>query len=502
MSDPRFDVFLSHNSHDKGVVERIAYKLKSNGIEPWFDKWSLTPGGNWQDELAAGLRACSACAVFIGEHGLGDWVREELGVALDRSAKDRSFRLFLVLLSGLREPFDSTSLPAFLTTRTWVDLRKGFEDARSFQGLINAIKGIPLGPEAPLKARDDICPYRGLKTFDDEHAEFFFGRNADIQRLVEKLKTTRFLAVLGASGSGKSSLTRAGLIPAIQSGVLADSDTWTIRVLVPGARPLTALAAHLARLLSQPPHTLLDQLAADARTLDLSTAMALADRPPTARVVWVVDQFEEVFTLCHDEAERRQFLANLLHASSIPDGRSVVVLTMRADFYQKCATYPELAARIAANQFLVSPMPAAGLRQAIEEPARRVALEFEEGLVATILDDVERQPGALPLLEHALLELWERRRGRMLTLEAYRESGGVDGAIAQRAEAVFASFDADQQAIARRVLLRLTQPGDGAEDTRRRAAMDELATRADERDAVERVVQQLADARLLTISGD
>ena len=143
MEPARFDVFLSHNSRDKPAVERLAVKLQTAGLEPWLDKWCLTPGGRWQEELVAGLRACSDCAVLVGPNGLGDWVHEELGVALDRAAKDRGFRLFLVLLPGLPEPFDATTLPPFLSTRTWVDLRPGIEDSRAFQHLVNAIKGIP-----------------------------------------------------------------------------------------------------------------------------------------------------------------------------------------------------------------------------------------------------------------------------------------------------------------------------------------------------------------------
>ena len=213
-----FDVFLSHNSKDKPAVERLAQKLRREGLEPWLDKWALTPGGQWQNELATGIQVSSACAVFVGPHGLGAWENEELGLALDRAAKDRSFRLFLVLLPGLPEPFDANTLPPFLSTRTWIDLRSGIENTRPFQLLINAIKGVAPGPDAPVEKRDDICPYRGLRTFDEEHAEFFFGRDADVQRLVEKLKASRFLAVIGASGSGKSSVVRAGLIPALRHG--------------------------------------------------------------------------------------------------------------------------------------------------------------------------------------------------------------------------------------------------------------------------------------------
>jgi hypothetical protein len=499
---PRFDVFLSHNSRDKPVVERVGEKLRRGGIEPWLDKWHLTPGGQWQDELGVALRACAACAIFVGPHGLGDWVREEMAVALDRAAKDRGFRLFLVLLPGLPEPFDATSLPPFLSTRTWIDLRQGIEDARGIQALIHAVKGVPLGPETGTRGEGDVCPYRGLSTFDEEHSDLFFGRDADIQRLIEKLKTSRCLAVLGPSGSGKSSLVRAGLIPALRKGALPGSETWTIRTLRPGAEPLAALAAQLLQIHPQGGMiATLDQMRADPRALHLATVLALADRPSSGRVVWVVDQFEEVFTLCHDDAERTAFVAALLYAAGFPEGRSVVVLTLRADFYAKCAAYPELAAAISAHQFLVSPMHEDELRQAIEAPAHRVGLELEEGLVPTILDDVASQPGALPLLQHALLELWERRRGTMLTLEAYRESGGVEGALARRADAVYDGLTPEQQEIARGILLRLTQPGEGTEDTRRRAALDELIPRTDQREAVERVIGLLSEARLLTTSG-
>lgn len=216
----------------------------------------------------------------------------------------------------------------------------------------------------------------------------------------------------------------------------------------------------------------------------------------------MIDQFEEVFTLCQDERERVQFLANLSYAGTIPDGRCVVVLTMRADFYPRCAAYAELARYISEQQFLVSPLGSDGLLQVIEKPAARVGLRFEEGLVGTILDDVLEQPGALPLLEHALLELWRRRRNGLLTLEGYRDSGGVAGAIAKRAEAVYSGFMPEAQTIARRTLLRLTQPGEGTEDTRRRAALAELIMGAAERDAVEEVVNALVNARLLTASED
>jgi len=498
-----FDIFLSYNSADKPAVESIAHKLKSAGLEPWLDKWYLVPGQTFHTGLADALRNSAACALFIGPKGVGDWSREEVLVAQHRAAKEASYRLIPILLPGVEDPFDYSKLPPSVTQRTWIDFRVGLDDERTLGALINAIRGAPPGPGTAGGPVGDTCPYRGLDAFDEEHAEFFFGRERDVQRLVEKLKATRFLAVLGSSGSGKSSLVRAGLIPALRAGVLPHSEGWTICVFKPGSQPLTSLTAKLLHISSgkDAMQTTLDQMEKDERTLHLAVAYALADKP-AGRIVWVIDQFEEVFTLCSDRKECASFLGNLIYASSIPDGQSTVLLTMRADFLPKCADWPELATLVASQQFLVSPMDADMLRQAIQEPARRVSLGFEADLVDTILGDVAGEPGALPLLEHALLELWKRRRDHTLTLDGYRESGGVKGAIAKTAEETFRNFSADEQAIVRRIMLRLTKLGEGTEDMRRRARIDEIMTASSEAGAVERVIEAMADARLITTEWD
>jgi WD40 repeat protein len=263
------------------------------------------------------------------------------------------------------------------------------------------------------------------------------------------------------------------------------------------------LAAQLTQL---SPHESMQKTAnllrEDERTLHLAAALALADRPSSERILWVVDQFEEVFTLCRDEEERSLFLVNLVYAASAPGGCNVVVLTLRADFYPRCAAYPALAQQLAARQYLVSPLDREGLRQVIVEPAAKVGLELEPGLAETILNDVESQPGALPLLEFALLELWRRRSGRRLTLQGYRDAGGVHRAIATTADSVFLRFSPQEQEIVRHILLRLTQPGEGTEDTRRRAAYDELLSTSAMPEAVEEVLTTLVRERLLTTSTD
>ena len=291
---------------------------------------------------------------------------------------------------------------------------------------------------------------------------------------------------------------RAGLVSALRHDALPGSGNWRVQVFTPGARPLDALAAQLAALV--PP----GRRAARRRRL-AGRRGRLGPGPRTgtaAPAVLIVDQFEELFSLCGDEDERRAFLDALLFAATVPGGRTVVTIAMRADFYPRCAEHPALRALVGERQFLVGPLGPRELRRAIEEPAALAGLELEEGLTRRILADVAERPGSLPLVQHLLAELWRRRRGRTLTLEAYAASGGVEGALAKRANEVYAGLPPERQAVARRVLLRLTQPGEGTEDTRRRAEMSELVTRPEEREDVEAVVAAMTDARLLTAGRD
>jgi WD40 repeat protein len=513
-SQSQYSVFLSHDSRDKDLIEPLAYRLRDAGLFPWFDKWELVPGRRWPGGLADGLHTSDTCAVFIGPHNLGNWEAEEIDLAHTRAADDSAFRLIPVLLPGISDPFDANSFPPFLKTRTWVDFRKGFDDQRAFHNLVCGIKGIAPGPQldsvsivgSTMQAQD-ICPYRGLQVFNEEDAQFYFGRVNDIQRLVEKLKLTRFLGVLGASGSGKSSLVRAGLLPALRAGDVDGSDLWqVVPVFPPGSTPLETLVLNFAKVPGADTTGLLGILRESERALHAAVRDFLESpsqrNAGTQRVLLVVDQLEEIFTLCEKEADRSQFLANLLYAGSVPDGGCVVVATLRADFYHKCAAYPEFSAALASEQFLVSTMQRDGLLQVIHEPARAVQLEFEPGLVETIVDDVSSQPGALPLLEHALLELWKRRKNGQLTLEAYIDTGRVRGAITKRADAIYDAFNLEEQIVVKRIMLRLTQLGEGTEDTRRPASLDELITRPEDHETVARVIETLTKPEYRLLTGD
>jgi len=358
-----------------------------------------------------------------------------------------------------------------------------------------------------------MCPYKGLDYFDEADADLFVGREALTEKLTGRVLTLlsedgvdqgRFFAIVGASGSGKSSLVRAGLVPALRWN--KTSANWPIHVLTPSAHPLESLATNLARENGSlaAVATLMDDLARDPRTLGLFIKRELK-ATGGLYLLLVIDQFEELFSLCRSVAERSAFINNLITAASDEPGGAIVIITLRADFYAHCASYLQLRQALATHQEYIGAMSDDEMRRAIEEPARRGHWEFEPGLVDLILHEVGHEPGALPLLSHALFETWQRRHGRTLTLSGYASAGGVRGAIAETAEAVFTDkFTHNQQAIARRIFIRLTELGDETStgDTRRRATFNELILKPEESDATQVVLKALADARLVTTSED
>ncbi|GAA3831394.1 hypothetical protein GCM10022226_60630 [Sphaerisporangium flaviroseum] len=327
--------------------------------------------------------------------------------------------------------------------------------------------------EAALAAADDDTadpPYPGLARYETRDSARFFGRDELVGELVELVGRHRFAAVFGPSGSGKSSLLRAGLVPAARHGRLsADGRVTAVRVLTPGDHPL--------------------------RTHERTIAPA-GDGTDT---LVVVDQFEETFTLCQDQSERTGFIDLLLGARRPGSGLRVVV-AVRADFYGRCAEHRELARSLRDANLLVGPMSREELRAAVVKPAAAEGLIVERALTSAIVNDVADEPGGLPLMSHALLETWRRRKGRLLTLAAYEAIGGVQGAIARTAEEVYTSLSPAQARVARGLLLRLINPGDGAADTRRPAERAELDP--EESADVALVMERLAAARLVTIDQD
>lgn len=348
-------------------------------------------------------------------------------------------------------------------------------------------------------------PYKGLRAFHEADAPDFFGREELtarlLQRVGEREELHRFLAVVGPSGSGKSSVVRAGLIPALKRGTLPGSDRWIIVEMLPGAHPLEELEALLLGIAVNPPGSLMDQLREDARGL-IRAVKRVLPRDESIELVLIIDQFEEVFTLVEDEAVRGHFLESLHTAVSDLRSRVRVIITLRADFFDRPLLYPNPGELIRQRTAVVLPLSAEELERAIVKPAQRAGVSVEGDLIATIIKDVGEQPGSLPLLQYALTELFERRAGRTMVLDTYKETGGVVGALARRAEEIYSDLSPDEQEAARQLFLRLVTLGEGSEDTRRRTRRSELASLASDTSALNRVIDEFSRYRLLTFDRD
>lgn len=343
-------------------------------------------------------------------------------------------------------------------------------------------------------------PYKGLRAFQEADADDFFGREALVEQLLRRLGEaevgSRFLAVVGPSGSGKSSTVKAGVIPALRRGALPTSDQWYTLEIVPGTHPFEELEAALLRVAINPPASLLEVFREDERGLTRAIKRILPGS--NDELLLIIDQFEELFTMVNDESERAHFLKSILAAASDERSRLRIIVTLRADFYDRPLLYPEFGELIRKRTEIVLPLSAEELTRAIASPAERVGLKLEAGLAATIVAEIGEQPGALPLLQYALSELFERRSGRTLTLQAYHESGKVLGALARRADELYEALNDTGKQAARQLFLRLVTPGEGAEDTRRRVQQSEISGG----DAVQNVIESFGKYRLLTFDRD
>ena len=419
-------------------------------------------------ELAAGLDAVIARALAKDPErrypSCREFAQEALAVAVDEASRvlaDTANR-------AAAGRSDLSDVEAELAGRV-VDLQRAREQARALS--------VPSGPAGV--ATEEICPFKGLASFEPADADYFFGREQLVAELVARAAGTAFLAIVGPSGSGKSSVLRAGLLEALAGGVLPGSEGWRRLLLRPGERPMEELRRGLVSGAKDPLAEALDAL------------------PAGERLLVAVDQLEELFTACRSDSERAAFAATLSRAAGDPHRRALILVALRADFYGRFAAYPELAELLGANHVLVGPMQPSELRRVVELPAAHVGLRVEPELADALVDDVEGEPGALPLVSTALLELWQKRQGELLTLAAYRESGGVQGAVARLAEGTYARIPDRHRPLVRAVMLRLVGEGEGDVPVRRRAPVAELELERNE--DVADVLATLAGARLVTV---
>jgi WD40 repeat protein/class 3 adenylate cyclase len=430
--------------------------------------------------LAARLCGIAAPAEILASPAVTHLARKVEGVAyVDRGP---------VHLKGLADPVHV------------IRLRAEANDAAEDMAFRRALGSRAAGLTPAVPGTIVPNPYKGLRAFEEGDAPDFFGREELVEELMKRVQQTRFLAVVGPSGSGKSSVVRAGLIPALRRGAIPGSEGWRIADMFPGAHPLDGLEAALLRAAPDPPASLMDQLERDEQGLQRAVLRLLPS--DGSELVLVIDQFEEVFTLVEDEAARTHFLGNLEAAATDPRSRLRVVVTLRADFYDRPLLYRGFAELFKSRVEAVIPLSAEELERAISGPAKRVDVSLEPGLVAAMLADVAEEPGALPLMEYALTELFERRDGRVLSLEAYREIGGVSGALGRRAEELYGELDDQGTEAARQLFLRLVALGEGTEDTRRRVPRAEVASLDVDQQAMATVLDTFGASRQLSFDRD
>jgi WD40 repeat protein/energy-coupling factor transporter ATP-binding protein EcfA2 len=361
--------------------------------------------------------------------------------------------------------------------------------------------------QAPM-LDDALCPYRGLDTFSEENRSFFFGRQELVNKGLAWLKDNRLLAVVGSSGSGKSSLVRAGIMPALKAGGIQDgttnSSTWRYYLpITPGSDPLGALAQLVQPAATVPGATFSLDLAAkltfavDGFKRDLQTLLNLLNALGSTPAVIVVDQFEELFTLTQDDDVRQTFAGQLVALVQAPNARHTVILTLRTDFEDQVARLPAFQPLFERARLQVTPMSAADLRAAIERPAALVGLKFEDGVVDALLKDIVGEPAALPLLQFTLLKLWDMRDHNRITWDAYRRVGGGLNALSRAADELYDSLIPEDQVTARRILLRMARPGEGVEVTSNRIPRESLYSSGEALDRVDRVLDRLIQARLV-----
>ncbi|HEY3184052.1 MAG TPA: protein kinase, partial [Gaiellaceae bacterium] len=411
------------------------------------------------------------------------------------------------LLTGERPPMDTPLPPLASMRRELPDLldaviarATAFDPAERYESVDEFLTAFAkaAGTDTPAVAETFTPvenPYKGLRAFGESDAEHFFGRDALVDQLVAAVAEHRLVAVVGPSGIGKSSVVKAGLVPALRRGALPGSARWLVADLFPGAYPFEDLAAALLRVAVERPDDLVEELARDELAIRRVAKRIL---PTDTELLLVVDQFEELFTLTTDEEVRRRFLDGLTALAADPRAPVRVVVTLRADFLDHPLRYPEFGELLGAGMVTVAAPSEDELAEAIERPAAAVGVRFEAGLVSHIVADVHDQPGALPLLQYALTELFAARTSDLLTLEGYRATGGVVGALGRRAEELHARLDAPAQRACRQVFLRLVSVDPAGQDTRRRVRRRELRGLELEPEVLDAILSRYGEHRLLS----
>jgi hypothetical protein len=517
-----YDVFLSYSRADVAAAEKLRSRLKEAGLNPFLDRYGLPAGQPWQPWLEQHIGSCRALVALVGPLSFGEWQHREIELGLHRqaSAKNsgRQFPVVPVLLPGLAN--DALPVGSFLSLNTWVDLRSGLDDPQSIQRLIAGAQGQAIDAAAAEKLLPALTPYRGLLPFREQDAGLFFGRERFVKELVQKVgqrAAMNVVAVIGRSGSGKSSIVYAGLFPALRrERGRGDQSVWQILHLRPDVEPLHQLAFAFDPPKAEPRsiafRAQLNESAKFFRDRQIRLADLVRDRlrdePGSTRLLLYVDQWEELYTQAAPRepksdkdrartADVRLFVDLVLDAASSSD--CTLVLSVRSDFYPDIQLHDDLRKAVQNSQVSLGSMNKQELEAAIEGPPKALGAGVDPNLTDKLIRDIGLDPassrsdeydiGKLPLLEYALEQAWKNRTGPQIGTAEY---AGLEQALEARANAVFDKLSAEEQAAAKRLFVSLVTPGEGHEDTRARIAMpDDGAMRS--------VIQTFAgtDARLI-----
>jgi serine/threonine protein kinase/WD40 repeat protein len=378
----------------------------------------------------------------------------------------------------------------------------GLVNVKSSGGIVHDFDTSSFMNAVGFRPEDIVNPYKGLHAFQESDAEDFFGREtltADIlDKMDENHPLARFIAVVGPSGSGKSSVVKAGVVPELRKDALPGSEDWYYVEMVPGANPMVELQEALTRVSAAPLKNLHERLMADPKALHQVVKEIV---PLASELLIVIDQFEEAFTF-GDERVRSHFLQSLYEAIVAEDSQLRVITTLRADFYDRPLSEARFGQLIQQRTVVVLPLSVEEVERAITAPASQVQVFYERGLPAQIVTEVIDQPGVLPMLQYALTELFERREDQLLTHKAYQDIGGVLGALARRAEEIYRELDEEHQEATVQLFLRLVTLGEGSEDTRRRALQSEIMAASPNKKVMQEVIDMFSGFRLLTTDRD
>ena len=493
-------VFISYSRRNKTFAERLARDLDDAGLDVWIDFRQITGGELWQNEIYRGIELSEFIIFCMSPDSVKSvWCNKEI-----TAAREQGKLIIPIMVVDAYEDLQASESLSWILNVHFLSFVDRYEQA--FPELLEALPGSrPVGAYDIVDPANVPNPFKGLEAFQQTDSHFFFGREKMIERSLKRIQETRFLAFVGASGSGKSSLVRAGILPALRNGKVPQSETWRTAIFTPGNKPLESLVTRIMPYLGEDDTRTTERVIKNVQNPEIVQQYInsiLEDAPKGSRLLIVIDQFEEVFTRASD-ADAEAFINVLVAAANFKNSRLQIIVTMRSDFFGSLGRYPALAQLFEQeNMIIVTDMTAANIRRAIEGPVQALGLKYEDGLVDRILDDVRSQPGSLPLLQYALRQLFDKREGRVLTQAAYDSIGGVRKALAQHAEEIYSSLTTEQQEVARRLLLRLVEVGESGDATRRKVARSELRFNDIEDSTVNEVIDLLtaADSRLLIAS--